>query len=85
LTCCGQRCPCYVESKACMECRCRGCRNPHRPGGHKVPFSCYVIAGAYIQGVLCVRCTPTECHLYYILAFILVKDSSSCLLASLNS
>nr|CAD7203562.1 unnamed protein product [Timema douglasi] len=36
LTCCGQRCPCYVESKACMECRCRGCRNPHRPGGHKV-------------------------------------------------
>ncbi|KAK7793167.1 hypothetical protein R5R35_012825 [Gryllus longicercus] len=36
LTCCGQRCPCYVESKACVECRCRGCRNPHRPGGHKV-------------------------------------------------
>jgi male-specific lethal 2 len=43
LTCCGQRCPCYVESKACMECRCRGCRNPHRPGGHKVQFLCYVI------------------------------------------
>ncbi|XP_023723012.1 E3 ubiquitin-protein ligase MSL2 isoform X3 [Cryptotermes secundus] len=40
LTCCGQRCPCYVESKACVECRCRGCRNPHRPGGHKVPFPC---------------------------------------------
>ncbi|KAG8228535.1 hypothetical protein J437_LFUL008992 [Ladona fulva] len=36
LTCCGQRCPCYVEAKACLECRCRGCRNPHRPGGHKV-------------------------------------------------
>ncbi|KAJ8888503.1 hypothetical protein PR048_007994 [Dryococelus australis] len=36
LTCCGQRCPCYVASKACMECRCRGCRNPHRPGGQKV-------------------------------------------------
>ncbi|XP_049861143.1 E3 ubiquitin-protein ligase MSL2 isoform X2 [Schistocerca gregaria] len=35
LTCCGQRCPCYVESKACVECRCRGCRNPHRPGGKK--------------------------------------------------
>lgn len=36
LTCCGQRCPCYVESKACVECRCRGCRNPHRPNGFKV-------------------------------------------------
>ena len=23
LTCCGQRCPCYVESKPCVECRCR--------------------------------------------------------------
>ncbi|XP_023233543.1 E3 ubiquitin-protein ligase MSL2-like [Centruroides sculpturatus] len=30
LTCCGQRCPCYVGSKACYECRCRGCRNPHK-------------------------------------------------------
>lgn len=36
LTCCGQRCPCYVDSKACIECRCRGCRNPHRPNGFKV-------------------------------------------------
>ncbi|XP_037090394.1 E3 ubiquitin-protein ligase msl-2-like [Pollicipes pollicipes] len=36
LTCCGQRCPCYVESRACMDCKCRGCRNPHRPGGKKV-------------------------------------------------
>ncbi|XP_034252892.1 E3 ubiquitin-protein ligase MSL2 [Thrips palmi] len=36
LTCCGQRCPCYVDSKACLDCRCKGCRNPHRPGGHKV-------------------------------------------------
>lgn len=36
LTCCGQRCPCYVEAKACIECRCKGCRNPHRPGGMKV-------------------------------------------------
>lgn len=36
LTCCGQRCPCYVEGKACVECRCRGCRNPHRPNGYKV-------------------------------------------------
>lgn len=30
LTCCGQRCPCYVANKACFECRCRGCRNPHK-------------------------------------------------------
>ena len=36
LTCCGQRCPCYVESQACRDCKCKGCRNPHRPGGGKV-------------------------------------------------
>lgn len=36
LTCCGQRCPCYVDSKPCLECRCRGCRNPHRADGVKV-------------------------------------------------
>lgn len=36
LTCCGQRCPCYVESKPCSECRCRGCRNPHTADGLKV-------------------------------------------------
>lgn len=36
LTCCGQRCPCYVESKPCIDCKCRGCRNPHRPDGFKV-------------------------------------------------
>jgi len=36
LTCCGQRCPCYVESGACIDCKCKGCRNPHRPGGGKV-------------------------------------------------
>lgn len=36
LTCCGQRCPCYVESKSCIDCKCRGCRNPHRPNGFKV-------------------------------------------------
>lgn len=36
LTCCGQRCPCYVESKPCVECRCRGCRNPHMADGLKV-------------------------------------------------
>ncbi|XP_046438447.1 E3 ubiquitin-protein ligase MSL2-like isoform X1 [Daphnia pulex] len=38
LTCCGQRCPCYVEAKACTDCRCRGCRNPHIPGGKKIRF-----------------------------------------------
>lgn len=36
LTCCGQRCPCYVEAKSCVDCKCRGCRNPHRPDGLKV-------------------------------------------------
>lgn len=36
LTCCGQRCPCYVESKSCIDCKCRGCRNPHRIDGLKV-------------------------------------------------
>lgn len=36
LTCCGQRCPCYVESKSCVDCKCRGCRNPHRLDGLKV-------------------------------------------------
>ncbi|KAJ6648154.1 E3 ubiquitin-protein ligase MSL2 [Pseudolycoriella hygida] len=36
LTCCGQRCPCYVESKSCVDCRCRGCRNPHRADGFKI-------------------------------------------------
>lgn len=43
LTCCGQRCPCYVDNLACIDCKCKGCRNPHRPGGGKVrptlPFS----------------------------------------------
>lgn len=35
LTCCGQRCPCYVDSKACIDCKCKGCRNPHYADGHK--------------------------------------------------
>lgn len=39
LTCCGQRCPCYVESKPCLECRCRGCRNPHTADGLKVKYT----------------------------------------------
>lgn len=38
LTCCGQRCPCYVEAKSCVDCKCRGCRNPHRADGFKVSF-----------------------------------------------
>lgn len=38
LTCCGQRCPCYVDSKSCIDCKCRGCRNPHRIDGLKVSF-----------------------------------------------
>ena len=48
LTCCGQRCPCYVDSKSCIGCKCRGCRNPHRPDGNKVrpiipELACYEI------------------------------------------
>jgi len=40
LTCCGQRCPCYVEGKACLDCRCRGCRNTHTVGGKQLrPFT----------------------------------------------
>lgn len=35
LTCCGQRCPCYVECKACFECKCRGCRNPNKSNQHQ--------------------------------------------------
>jgi len=30
LTCCGQRCPCYVSGKGCLECNCKGCRNPKK-------------------------------------------------------
>lgn len=36
LTCCGQRCPCYVDSRACIDCKCRGCRNPRTLNGQKV-------------------------------------------------
>merc|ERR1719433_2131822 len=36
LTCGGQRCPCYVSSKSCLECKCKGCRNPHQANGIKV-------------------------------------------------
>ncbi len=36
LTCGGQRCPCYVQSKSCLDCKCKGCRNPHQANGIKV-------------------------------------------------
>lgn len=41
LTCCGQRCPCYVDAKSCVDCKCRGCRNPHRADGLKVSNNIY--------------------------------------------
>ena len=36
LTCGGQRCPCYVGSRSCVECKCKGCKNPHSVNGEKV-------------------------------------------------
>ncbi|XP_072180308.1 uncharacterized protein [Diadema setosum] len=27
-TCCGNRCPCFMEEKGCGKCKCKGCRNP---------------------------------------------------------
>lgn len=36
LTCGGQRCACYSENKPCLDCKCRGCRNPHTADGQKV-------------------------------------------------
>ncbi|KAK2140950.1 hypothetical protein LSH36_1199g00003 [Paralvinella palmiformis] len=38
LTCCGQRCPCYSSFKGCVDCKCRGCRNPRgdRPSPHSL-------------------------------------------------
>ena len=36
LTCGGQRCPCYVGSRSCIECKCKGCKNPHSVNGEKV-------------------------------------------------
>lgn len=43
LTCCGQRCACYMQSKACTGCRCRGCRNPHMIDGVKVSGKIFII------------------------------------------
>jgi len=39
LTCCGQRCPCYVGGERCVDCRCRGCRNPYDEYGNKRELS----------------------------------------------
>lgn len=39
LTCCGQRCPCYVGGEQCVDCRCRGCRNPYDEHGNKRELS----------------------------------------------
>ena len=30
LTCYGQRCPCYSNHNPCLDCRCKGCRNPNK-------------------------------------------------------
>lgn len=45
LTCCGQRCPCYVERKLCVDCRCKGCRNPHQSNGDKTLASQEIPSG----------------------------------------
>lgn len=62
LTCCGQRCPCYVESKACIECKCRGCRNPHTPDGGKVNIigRYFILSSAIIAGATGISKLPTN-------------------------
>jgi hypothetical protein len=57
------------------------------PSGNFSDFLNKLESRGNIQGVLGVRCTPTEshCHRYYIFAFILDKDSSNCMLASRDS
>jgi len=50
LTCCGQRCPCYVSRMACIGCRCKGCNNPTLPGGGKVLP--YINAALNLNGTL---------------------------------
>ncbi|KAI4872693.1 hypothetical protein NFI96_032479 [Prochilodus magdalenae] len=35
LTCRGQRCPCYSNRKACLDCICRGCQNSYMENGEK--------------------------------------------------
>ncbi|XP_076174201.1 male-specific lethal 2 isoform X3 [Ptiloglossa arizonensis] len=53
LTCCGQRCPCYVESKPCVECRCRGCRNPHTADGLKYVILHFRFGHIYLSYIIC--------------------------------
>lgn len=53
LTCCGQRCPCYVDSKACIDCKCRGCRNPHYADGQKKVKISYCARESYKLNFLC--------------------------------
>ncbi|VEN54461.1 unnamed protein product [Callosobruchus maculatus] len=57
LTCCGQRCPCYVDSKACLECKCRGCRNPHRVDGQKGEYGKFCCNKPEIK----METTPAAC------------------------
>jgi len=56
LTCCGQRCPCYVDSQACVDCKCKGCRNPHRPGGGKVRPALPAIQNMQVNSKILVVC-----------------------------
>ncbi|XP_044020579.1 E3 ubiquitin-protein ligase MSL2 isoform X2 [Aphidius gifuensis] len=58
LTCCGQRCPCYVESKPCLECRCRGCRNPHTADGLKIRPHIPELHNLHLQ----LSTTPIDCE-----------------------
>lgn len=68
LTCCGQRCPCYVESKPCTECKCKGCRNPHRPDGMKVILNCdnlQIILNIYYINPQILSCCLTSLIIVY--------------------
>ncbi|GFO49895.1 male-specific lethal 2-like protein [Plakobranchus ocellatus] len=37
LTCFGQKCPCYSEKRACVNCLCNGCKNPLRVSPDSAP------------------------------------------------
>lgn len=56
LTCCGQRCPCYVDSKSCVDCKCRGCRNPHRIDGFKVTIHSIRFRNVTVRVQYCLGC-----------------------------
>lgn len=47
LTCCGQRCACYTDNKPCVDCKCRGCRNPHIADGQKVSTILSLLSSGY--------------------------------------